>query len=128
MEISAVVTDNGPEFKKARKILEMKSEYQHIIFLPCFAHQVNLIMGYLFKSTQFKNVLTKSNKILSYFNMSSQKSHLLSETQKKLYKKKEKLITPCSTRWNSFYDSFSSLERNKRALIVRINTEFKNLF
>jgi hypothetical protein len=40
-----IVTDNGSNFKKAWKMLSREAtEYKHIVWQPCLAHTINLML------------------------------------------------------------------------------------
>jgi len=41
-DVIQIVTDNGSNFKKACKLLA--EEYPHIVWQPCLAHTINLIL------------------------------------------------------------------------------------
>ena len=50
----------------------MRVEYPNKVFLPCMAHQMNLIVGKIFKELDiYQQTSTKAIKIISYFHLSS---------------------------------------------------------
>ncbi|GES91435.1 ribonuclease H-like domain-containing protein [Rhizophagus clarus] len=62
----AVITDNASSYAAARRRLRLK--YVHITFLSCFAHQMNLFVGEIFKeSDRLKQASMKAIKIALYF-------------------------------------------------------------
>ena len=50
----------------------MRVEFPNKVFLPCIAHQLNLIVGEIFKeSDNYQYTSTKAVKIVSYFHISA---------------------------------------------------------
>ncbi|CAJ0911981.1 1510_t:CDS:2, partial [Entrophospora sp. SA101] len=99
IKILSLVTDSASENVAARKRLRKK--YREITFLPCFAHQLNLIMGDVFKSSNaFKETSTLA---------------------KICYQKYWALVQPNDTRWCSHYYCFKSLVRSKIPLKTLVN-------
>jgi hypothetical protein len=76
----------------------MHVEYKDKIFLPCMAHQMNLVFGDIFKeSKKYKDVSTKAIRIVSFFNMSSFFAGNLRDEQMVIYKKPVALTRPGDT-------------------------------
>ena len=97
----------------------MRVEYQDKIFLPCMAHQMNLVFGDIFKeSLKYKDASTKAIRIVSFFHMSSFFAGNLRDEQMAIYRKIIALSRPGDTRWNSYYFCFNSLLRTEAALKV----------
>jgi len=100
---------------------QMRLEYTSIVFLPCFAHQANLCVADIFKSSpQYKVASSGAVTIVAYFTDNRHSSWIskLRQEQKALYGKYYALVRPTQTRWNSYYFCFASLARSKRALKV----------
>ncbi|PKC64948.1 hypothetical protein RhiirA1_461747 [Rhizophagus irregularis] len=58
----AIVTDSAPAYNAARKRLQV--QYRNIVFLPCYAHQINLYVGEIFKvSSKLKATLQQALKL-----------------------------------------------------------------
>jgi hypothetical protein len=97
----------------------MRIEYKDKIFLPCIAHQMNLVFGDIFKeSDKYKNISTKAIRVVSFFNMAPYFAGNLRNEQMAIYQKTIALIRPGDTRWNSYYFCFNSLLRTEAALRV----------
>ncbi len=95
-------------------------EYPNKVFLPCMAHQMNLIVGKIFKELDiYQQTSTKAIKIISYFHLSSYFISLLWNEQKSLYGKTISLVTPGETWWNSYYFCFHSILKTEVALKVK---------
>ncbi|CAJ0641499.1 5901_t:CDS:2 [Entrophospora sp. SA101] len=89
------------------------------VFIPCFAHQVNLCIGEIFKeSYRMKLVAKDAVAIASYFNNVNHAYWIkrLRDEQMDLYRNTYGLVSPNDTRWNSNYDCYVSLLRSKGAL------------
>lgn len=97
----------------------MRIEYPNKVFLPCMAHQMNLIVGEIFKASDiYQQTSTKAVKIVSYFHSSAYFTGLLRNEQKSLYGKTIALATPGETRWCSYYFCFHSILKTEAALKV----------
>jgi hypothetical protein len=94
---------------------------REIVFLPCFAHQLNLCVGEIFKeSVEFKTTISKAIKLATYFRNANHKYFIscLRDIQYDIYKKIMMLSVPNETRWNSYYNMCISLLKTQRALQV----------
>ena len=94
-----------------------------IVFLPCFAHQINLCVGEIFKeSTEFKVTVDHATKLATYFRNSNNKFFIaqLKELQYEIYEKHIIPIVSVETRWNSIYEMCLSLIKTQQALQVSI--------
>lgn len=118
ISVIGIVSDSAGENVKSRK--ELRTQYTNIVFLPCFAHQANLCVGDIFKSSErYREVSNQAIKITSFFNMSTYFLGQLRSQQMNLYNGKAYALTsPCATRWNSFYNSFHSILKSKGALTI----------
>ena len=87
--------------------------------MPCFAHQANLCVADVHKSSlKFLETSKNATTIVGYFNASTKFTKDLREEQKRIYNKYITLIQPGNTRWNSYYFCYQSVLKNKRALKV----------
>lgn len=99
----------------------MRISNRSIIFLPCFAHQINLCVGEIFKeSTEFKTTIDRAIKLATYFHNSNHKYFIarLRDQQHETYKKYIAISVPGETRWNSLYNMCISLLKTQQALQV----------
>lgn len=99
----------------------LRLKYVHITFLPCFAHQMNLFIGEIFKeSEKFKEASIKAIKIALFFKSSNNKYFIsqLRTLQKEAYGKYIQIAIGNDTRWNSHYECFHTLIKSKAALRV----------
>jgi hypothetical protein len=79
-KMKAVITDSAGPYAKARR--ELSKLRPDIAFLPCFAHQINLTIGDIFKSfPEFKETLDAAGAIVAFFNRSVGHTERLSETE-----------------------------------------------
>ena len=73
---------------------ELRIEYSNKVFLPCMAHQINLVVGNIFKeSLQYKQISKDAIRIVSYFHSSSYFARLLRNEQMSCYSQTIALIT-----------------------------------
>ena len=100
----------------------MRISNRSIIFLPCFAHQINLCVGEIFKeSTEFKITIDRAIKLATYFKNSNHKYFIIAclwDQQYETYKKYIAISVPGETRWNSLYNMCISLLKTQQALQV----------
>lgn len=99
----------------------MRITNRPIVFLPCYAHQINLCVGEIFKeSTDFKVTIDKAVHLATYFKNSNHKFFIakLRDEQYAEYGKWFTIDAPGETQWNSFYTVCSSLARSQKALQV----------
>jgi len=119
IRVNCIVTDSAASYAAARRFL--RKEMRDIVFLPCFAHQANCCVGEVFKeSIEFKTTSARAIRIIAFFHHSVYFTAKLREEQTNVLKKHITLITPCSTRWNSFFDSFDSIIKSRYALRVSL--------
>ncbi|RHZ81561.1 hypothetical protein Glove_118g2 [Diversispora epigaea] len=115
--ILAIVTDSAPAYNAAR--LRLRNLHRELVFLPCYAHQVNLCVGEIFKvSPEFKTTSTYALKIAAYFKNANNKYFIgqLRTIQKEIYGKYIQPMIPGDTRWNSYLTCCSSIKATKNAL------------
>ena len=102
---------------------QMRRQYPSKIFLPCMAHQMNLIFGEIFKEQElYQRISKEAVRLVSYFNKSVFFTGNLRDEQIRLYKKHVCLVSPGDTRWNSYYFCFYSILKTQAALKVNIST------
>lgn len=103
-KVMVMITDSASNISKAAR----DTFGQH---LPCFAHQLNLVVGDTIKLTpEFKNIVTRVKEIVTFLKRSVKAADELRALQMKTNSNGEhlKVIQECETRWNS---TFYMLER-----------------
>jgi hypothetical protein len=99
----------------------MRRKYPSKIFLPCMAHQMNLIFGEIFKEQElYQRISNEAVRLVSYFNKSVFFTGNLRSEQMRIYNKHICLVSPGDTRWNSYYFCFYSILKTQAALKVNI--------
>ncbi|GBC06609.1 hypothetical protein RclHR1_06960007 [Rhizophagus clarus] len=86
IKICAIVTNSASVYAAARRKLRISNK--DIIFLPCFAYQLNLCIGEIFKeSTDLKMTLNHAIQLATYFRNANNKFFIakLHDQQKKTY-------------------------------------------
>ncbi|RHZ78817.1 hypothetical protein Glove_155g152 [Diversispora epigaea] len=117
--ICALVTDSAGAYAAARRRLRISKK--SIVFFPCFAHQLNLCVGEIFKeSTEYKTSLDKAIRLASFFRNSNNKFFIskLKELQYEEYNKHIGIAAPGETRWNSYYQVCTSLLKTQKVLQI----------
>ncbi|GES78864.1 ribonuclease H-like domain-containing protein [Rhizophagus clarus] len=113
----SIVTDSAPTYNAAKKRLRV--QYRAIVFLPCFAHQINLCVREIFKvSSNLKTTSEQALKIAAYFKNTNNKYFIgqLQDIQKEIYGKYIQPVVPGDTRWNSYFNCCASINSTKNAL------------
>lgn len=119
-EIGAVITDNAGQCARARRILSLR--WPQIVFLFCFAHQVNLLVKDVLRRA-FGVVAAEAAAIINTLSRSTSKwLPSLRSYMSKLYGKQYGIYRIADTRWNSAQSSFASLLRVRTAVKVFIIT------
>ena len=91
--------------------------------MPCFAHQLNLCVGEIFKeSSEFKTSIDHAIRLTTYFKNANHKFFIgrLRDQQRETYKKYIAIAIPGDTQWNSLYNMCISLLKTQRALQVSL--------
>ena len=97
----------------------MRNEIRNKVFLPCFAYQINLCVGDIFKeSEKYKKVSIQAVAIVSFFDSSTYFLGKLRQEQIELNGHISALQRPCETRWNSHYSCIASILKTEIALKV----------
>ncbi|GES88548.1 uncharacterized protein LOC113010419 [Rhizophagus clarus] len=94
-KIAAVITDNASNMKKAYSILQ--KDYPNIIFLGCFAHNINLLIKSVIELALIKETITPVQEIIKFF-------------------KRHHIENALITRWSSHYICLQSFLASKKAL------------
>lgn len=109
-----VVTDSAACNIKAKKVLS--TLFPNIMFLPCFAHQLNLFAGNLLSHPSCSGTIRKASTLVTFFNTHSLHMALLkSEMVDKLGEEFEFVVSG-ETRWFSHYGQILSIFKAKAAL------------
>lgn len=110
VQVVGSVSDSGGDSKKARRLIAR--EHPHLIILPCYAHQVNLIVGDYFKSNaEILVYSTRADQVIAWLRSKLQVLGLLRDVQTLL----RPGCTPLSiiravlTRWTSHYLAYRRL-------------------
>ena len=94
--------------------------------MPCFAHQINLCVGEIFKeSVEFKTLMNKAIRLATFFRNANNKFFIakLKDQQHEEYGKYYSIAAPGETHWNSCYNVCVSLLRIQKALQVNYNSK-----
>ncbi|GJE84312.1 hypothetical protein PsYK624_003880 [Phanerochaete sordida] len=104
-------TDDGPDGKKARRILA--AEEPQLIVTVCWAHQINLVVGDLFSLPEIAEVIAAAVEIVKWFNAHGAALDLHREAQKIHDPLHDPLalLLPVITRWTAHFQSVSRLLR-----------------
>jgi hypothetical protein len=113
------VSDDAGQCGKARRVLALR--YPGMIFMMCWAHQVNLMVSQIIQRAGIMETLKKVNKAVNALNASSSKFlPYLRDKCRIMYGSKAacSLIPMAETRWNSCQGCLASILRIRQALRV----------
>ncbi|RHZ77148.1 hypothetical protein Glove_185g69 [Diversispora epigaea] len=119
IKVCALVTDSAGAYAASRRRLRISKK--SIVFFPCFAHQLNLCVGEVFKeSTEFKTTLDKAIRLASFFRNSNNKFFIskLKEIQYEEYNKESTIVSPGETQTRRRPGEDSILKRDIYEIIT----------
>lgn len=97
IRINCYISDLASEYTVARR--QLRIEYSNKVFIPCMAHQMNLVVGNIFKeSDAYKKTLKNAIRIVSYFHSTPYFTELLQDEQRSCYGQTVSLLFPAETR------------------------------
>jgi len=120
-KLAAVVSDNAPDARVARRILCEK--YPYILNIRCIAHCINLITKDLCKHEFVVDTIRKVGIIHQYFTMSHASCQFLKDATKILQIKGGGLKSHTKTRWSTMWDCVDSIVRLELAFVM-VNNNF----
>ncbi|GAA6037886.1 hypothetical protein JCM8097_005087 [Rhodosporidiobolus ruineniae] len=117
VKIAAVCTDSGSDCASARRQYLVKNP--HVIVVPCYAHQLQLVIGDVFKQSE---VLAKADKLVQTFVVWA-RSHsrvigLLNRFRKEAGQPPLVFVLPGTTRWTSNLAAAKRLLELKESLLA----------
>ena len=118
-KLAAVVSDNAPDARVARKLLCEK--YPHILNIRCMAHCINLITKDVCKHTLVIDVIKKVGAVHQYFTMSHAPCQYLKDAIQSLHIKGGGLKSHTKTRWSTMWDCINSIIRLEFAFAMVSN-------
>ncbi|KZV65826.1 hypothetical protein PENSPDRAFT_756143 [Peniophora sp. CONT] len=116
-------TDASGESAKMRKLLVRVCPW--LIVLDCWAHQVNLVVGDIFKvHGPFIQVMDDALEVIKWFNNHGRAHGLLGQAMRKRLGREYSLVNPVLSRWTSLFHAADRLLRTRDAMLdVTINRE-----
>ncbi|XP_047080349.1 uncharacterized protein LOC124691115 [Lolium rigidum] len=102
-----IVTDNGSNYKKACKTLVEQPEYDHIVWQPCAAHTVNLMLKDIAKFPEVDVIVKSAKQICRFFHNHNN----LHDSMKKNVG--GELIKPNATRFGTVFMFLQSYHEKK---------------
>ena len=123
--ISAVVSDNASNVRKAREIIQNK--FPNIESVRCIAHCINLIACDIVKDNFGDRLLRRINIVTTFFKNSHQANAKLSQLIKEKGVVGGGLKIYCKTRWTTASESVNSVI-NLQQILEEIVTSNRHLF
>ncbi|KDQ64319.1 hypothetical protein JAAARDRAFT_187663 [Jaapia argillacea MUCL 33604] len=116
VKIISWCTDEGPDGKKARRLLGAKRP--DLVVPPCWAHQINLIVGeYLKLKIAFVETGADALEVIKWFNSHGKALSILNAEQASIPPNKVlALLLPAPTRWTTHYLAFDRLDEVANAV------------
>ncbi|KAM0834901.1 hypothetical protein ACQ4PT_063293 [Festuca glaucescens] len=102
-----IVTDNGSNYKKACRTLVEEPEYSHIVWQPCAAHTVNLMLKDIDKFREVDVIVKSAKQICRFFH----NHNSLHDSMKKNVG--GELIKPNATRFGTVFMFLESYHQKK---------------
>ncbi|KAJ7495202.1 ribonuclease H-like domain-containing protein [Mycena latifolia] len=126
VDIIAVVTDDGPDGKKMRRLI--KEQMNQIATFECWAHQSSLITGnFLSIKVPWMGAAKLAIEVIKWFNHHGTALDLLRAQQQMSFGHFLALILPIITRWVSQYCSLRRLKKLERAIRACVITQEQTL-
>jgi hypothetical protein len=100
-----IVTDNGSNYKKACR--QLKEVYEHIIWTPCLAHTVNLMLKDIGKRPEHQVMITNCKRISAWLHNHGQLNTMMREAIG------GELVKWNATRFGTNYMFLESLHRKR---------------
>lgn len=123
VKITAFVLGSSCSF--TLPLQQLRASHPERVFLPCFAHQVALTLGDVFKcSPLFLQILSRCLIIIEHFDRSPADMKLLREKQVAIHGKTSIFFYPRDKKWKSQHECVMSILRNKRVLQVGSRASF----
>lgn len=97
-DIAAFVTSSASVLRVARA--RVSAEYPRVVFLPCFAHEANLLIQDICKLSPITDMIADANRIVFFVNNSPTGKELVREAQRRHGLPRRKLASFSPTRWN----------------------------
>ncbi|GES93878.1 ribonuclease H-like domain-containing protein [Rhizophagus clarus] len=113
-KFSDIVSDNGSNVRKVRKIIQSKHPYIEDVW--CISHCVNLISCDIVKHPFAENLLKKINILANFFRNNAMAEAKLRELIKSMNVKGGGIVPFCKTRWTTAFQSISDIIRLKAVL------------
>jgi len=106
--VVGVVSDSSGECRKARRLLQ--AEFPHLIVLDCYAHQINLIVGDLFKGKiDVLDCTSQAADLITYLRSRTIVLSLIRTAQEQNNQKAAAVLRAVLTRWTSHYLAYERL-------------------
>lgn len=104
-----VITDSAKPNLVAKQRLAVS--FPNIMFLPCHAHQLNLMAGNVLNHASTKPIIESAVGIINYFHNYQTQYSKLQRIMRETSGKEFKFVQECDTRWYSHYQMVLSLFR-----------------
>jgi len=114
-----IVKDNGSNFKKACQLLH--EEYKHIVWQPCLAHTINLMLKNIGKWPEHEAMIKSAQRICSWMYNSNSLHAMMSKAIG------GELVKWNATRFGTNYMFLESFVRKKDQFMAwMVSSEFRN--
>lgn len=117
VEVVGIWTDSGGAERKMRRLMNEDRTLEHLITVPCIAHQLQLIYhDWLKAATGMNDFINKAHRLVVFFNNNIRARQLFEEEQTSSGFRILSLVLPAATRWSSTYYSTSRLLERKHSI------------
>ena len=115
--VNSVATDTCDTMRKVARLLAKLPGMQHVFFVGCDSHGLQLLLKDIIDKPFFKSVLKKAQRIAVCFLASPKELSILWEYMEQAYGKRRALILSCPTRWGTTVGLLTAIWRNQQAFM-----------
>ena len=114
--VNSLATDTANTMKSVWKDLDKRANWNHVFFIPCDSHGIQLFMKDLTELFWFREIFAAAQRIVSYFHGADKQLAILRKNQRRLYSREYALSLSVITRWGSQYRLTMSPLKSRQAL------------
>ena len=115
--VNSVATDTCDTMRKVARLLAKLPGMQHVFFVGCDSHGLQLLLKDILKKPFIAKALKKAQRIAVSFLASPKELSILWDYMEQAYGKRRALILSCPTRWGTTVGLLTAIWRNQQAFM-----------